>query len=76
MAKFTKKFLPLEDAVKEAAEQNFQVDLRNELTEGTWETLDAAEKETYLDEARHLMQTTGENYFPVLEGHQHICLQQ
>lgn len=67
-----KKFKDLEEAVLAAALQNFQRDVLLEIADPTdWEEI----KESYLDEARHILITTGENYEPDFDDHFHIHLE-
>ena len=66
-----KVYFELEEAVQKAAEQNWNRDDRIGLTEGiTFE----ADSTIYLDEARHLLETTGENYLPEHPDFEHICV--
>jgi len=58
--------LPLEEAISLAAKENFARDLRVGC-------IDAAESmDIYIEEARHLLTTTGENYEPEFEDHHMI----
>ena len=56
-----KKPLLLEDAVREAALQNFQCDVKRKLCRSSeWKQM----KASYEEEARYLLTETGENYLP------------
>ena len=57
------KRLPLEEAVKEAANQNFDCDTRK----GLGNTED--DRTMYLDEARFLLAKHGQNYDPEFDDH-------
>lgn len=63
------KVLPLEEAVKLAAEENFSRDRRMGLSPRR------SEMPVYLEEARELLLNTGENYLPEYSGHSHIKLE-
>lgn len=68
---FVRKELPLEQAVQEAAEQNWNVDLAKGLVHEEDKPEEFAD---YLEEARHLLETTGENYLPESTVFHHIVL--
>lgn len=58
---FRKKAYPLDEAVRVAAEQNFNRDVRCKLVRRSeWES----ERAMYEEEARHLLATSGQNYDP------------
>lgn len=66
-----KTYTDLQQAVEAAAKQNFERDVWLDIVdEEDWEE----EKQTYLDEARHILTTTGENYEPDFEEHDLIVL--
>ena len=65
--------LPLEEAVAQSAKQNFDRDKKMGVFEDgeSWES----ESEMYLEEARHLLETTGSNYIPDYPDHPYIVLE-
>lgn len=76
ITKIKKVYLPIEYAVKRAAEQNLLRDHRVGLTSATdLKELTIPQRLIYIQEARNLLKTTGENYIPVYPEYQHICVQ-
>ena len=72
MAEQVNQYLPLEEAVEAAAKQNFDRDVKVGLArQQDWKQ----DKSVYMEEARHLLQTTGENYIPDDPALPIICLQ-
>lgn len=69
-----KSYYPSEEAIQRAAMQNFDRDVRMDLEEGTWDQTPDDVKSVYLDEAREILTTTGENYVPDFKDHDHICV--
>ena len=67
-----KLYLPFEEAVLESAKQNYDRDHRVGVlgNRDTWEK----ESEIYLEEARHLLESTRENYIPEFPEHSLICV--
>lgn len=67
---YVRKCYPLDEAVKLAAEQNIDRDIRAGLVL-PYEKSQQMDK--YLDEARHLLVTEGENHLPEYPDADHIC---
>lgn len=66
-----KRYLPLEDAVREAAKQNFLCDRKKGLVSlREWQE----QKAIYEAEARAILLETGENYLPE-NGEAHIVVE-
>ena len=62
-------YLPLEEAIKAAARQNYETDLANEVFDQGEDTDWDSVKGEYLEEAEAVLKQTGENYKPELKGY-------
>ena len=62
-------YLPLKEAIKTAARQNYETDLANEVFDEGEDTDWDLVKDEYLEEAEAVLKQTGENYQPELKGH-------
>ena len=62
-------YLPLRAAIEEAARQNYETDLANEVFDEGEDTDWESVKSEYLEEAEAVLKQTGENYQPELKGH-------
>jgi hypothetical protein len=76
IVKIKKVYLPIEYAVKRAAEQNLLRDHRIGLINATsLKELPISDRLIYINQARSLLKTTGENHIPVHPEYEHICVQ-
>ncbi len=70
----TKK-LPMKEAIEAAAQQNYERDRRvlQEFSQ-PWEKALLRHKKMYREEAKYLLETTGENYVPDEPDTEHIVV--
>lgn len=66
-------YLPFEDAVKKAAHQNFQRDVRFGIESVAGKDFGEV-PDIYYEEARYLLTNEGENYMPEFHPFYHICV--
>lgn len=75
MSHFTAVYYELPEAIKKAAEQNYLRDYRHGLEQyENWTDADELTHELYLEEAEHLLTTSGQNYDPESPDTELICL--
>jgi hypothetical protein len=75
--KIERKYYPLEEAVKRAAEQNVARDYRNNLIEvSSLKELPVVLRSIYVNRARSLLKLDGQNSMPEYPDKEHICVNQ